>query len=320
MKAKILPILIALTLISCSSDRKDVIETSSSIEATEIDIRSIIPGKIKKIYVNEGDFVKQNDTLITLDVEELQIQLKQAEANLRLAEAKLKTILTGVREEDKIQLRELLKQAEINFENAKRDYERIQNLFLTESVSQKVYDDARQRYEIADAQLKVTRENLLKAERGPLTSEIEAGRATVDQAKAQVELLQKKIRDAVIISPVNGYVSLINYEISEFVNPGSLLTKVTNLDEVYAKIYVKENDLGKVRLKQKAILKVDAYPDKDFEGEISFISSEAEFTPKNIQTKDERVKLVYAVKVNVKNPDHLLRSGMLCDVYLKINN
>lgn len=307
-------------LFSCNSNDRNLIETSSAIEATEIEIRSLVTGKIKKILVDEGDFVKQNDTLILIDDEELQIQLKQAEANLRFAEAKNEIVVKGVREEDKSQLRELVNQAEINYENAKRDYERIKNLYLTESVSQKVFDEATQRLEITEAQLRATRENLLKAERGPLLSEIEASKAGVELARAQVEMIKKKLKDAIITSPIDGYVSIINFDEGEFVSAGVLLTKVINLDEVYAKIFVRESDLGRIHLKQKATIRVDAYPDREFEGEISFISSEAEFTPKNIQTKDERVKLVYAVKVKIKNSDQLLRSGMLCDVILKMKN
>jgi len=310
-------IILFVFLYGCNSSSDKTIETSSSIEAVNIEIRSKITGELQKAFVKEGQFVHKNDTLFLIDTKEILIQYNQALANYNSAMAKYQTVLQGVREEDKAQLKELVRQAKVNYENAKKDFERIKNLFENQSVSQKVFDDAKLRMEVSEAQLKSAMENLQKAERGPLKSEIEAIKATADAAKFQVDLLKKKLDDAVIIAPTDGYISLINYDEGELLNAGSLITKITNLDEVFVKIYINELDLGKIRIGQKVEIKPDAYPDKTFEGEIVFISNEAEFTPKNIQTKDERVKLVYAVKVRIKNKEHLLKDGMLCDV--KIN-
>lgn len=316
---KLILTIFIFTLLGCGKSKQEKLETSSSIEATNIEIRSKIAGELKEILVKEGQLVHKGDTLFIIDSKEIQLQYNQALANYNSALAKYQTILQGVREEDKAQLRELVRQAQVNFENAKKDYERIKNLYETQSVSQKVYDDAKLRFEVAEAQLKSAKENLQKAERGALKSEIDALKALADAAKSQVELLQKKLDDAIITSPVDGYISLINFDRGELVNVGSLITKVTNLDEVFVKIYVGANNLGKIHLGQKVEIKADAYPDKTFEGEIVFISNEAEFTPKNIQTKDERMKLVYAVKIRIQNKNHLLKDGMLCDVSLKVH-
>lgn len=309
-------LLLIFIIIGCNSNNKNLIETSSSIEATTIEIRAIISGDLQKAFVKEGDAVQNGDTLFIIDRKELQLQYNQAVANYNFAISKYQTILQGVRAEDKAQLKEVVRQAEANFENAKKDFERVKNLFENQSVSQKVFDDAKLKLDVAEAQLKSAKENLLKAERGPLKSEIEAYKSQVDVAKAQVELLEKKLNDAIIISPATGYVSLINYNEGELVTAGSLITKITNLDEVYVKIYVNELNLGKIKIGDEAEIKPDAYPDKIFKGKIVFISNEAEFTPKNIQTKEERVKLVYAVKIRIENPDHVLRDGMLCDVLI----
>ena len=303
-------------LVSCNSNEKNLIETSSSIEATTFEIRSKISGDLQKIYVSEGETVRKGDTLFIIDRKDLLLQYNQVVANYNSALAKYQTILQGVRSEDKAQLREAVRQSEANFENAKKDFERVKNIFENQSVSQKVFDDAKLRLDVAEAQLKSAKENLLKAERGPLKSEIEASKSQVDVAKAQVEMLEKKLNDAIIISPANGYVSLINYDEGELVTAGSLLTKITNLDDVFVKVYVNQLDLGKIKIGDEAEIKPDAYPDKTFKGRIVFISNEAEFTPKNIQTKEERVKLVYAVKIRVENSEHLLKDGMLCDVLI----
>ncbi len=312
-------ILLILQFFGCNKSNDKLIETSSSIEATNIEIRSKISGELLKAFVKEGQLVKKGDTLFVIDSKEIQFQYNQALANYNSVLAKYQTVVQGVREEDKAQLREVVRQAEVNFESAKKDFERIKNLYETQSISQKIYDDAKLRFEVAEAQLKSAKENLQKAERGPLKSEIEAIKASVDAARAQVELLQKKLEDAIIIAPLNGYISLINFDEGELIGAGSLITKITNLDEVFVKIYVRAIDLGKINLGKKAEIKADAYTDKTFDGEVVFISNEAEFTPKNIQTKDERIKLVYAVKIRVDNKNHLLKDGMLCDVILNVD-
>lgn len=308
-----------LSLTGCKSNDENVLETSSSIEAVNIEIRSKITGELLRALVKEGDFVKKGDTLFVIDNKEILYQYNQAVANYNSALAKYHTILIGVRDEDKSQLRALVKQAEVNFENAKKDFERIKALFENQSVPQKVYDDAKAQLNLAETQLKVAKENLQKAEKGPLKSEVEAVRLTAEAAKSHVDLLKQKLNDAVIISPSSGYVSLINYNEGELVTAGSLLTKIINIEEVFVKIYLSEVKLGKIRLGQEIEVKPDAYPDKIFKGKIVYISNEAEFTPKNIQTKDERVKLVYAVKARVENTNLLLKDGMLCDVIVKFN-
>ncbi|MGB9663845.1 MAG: HlyD family secretion protein, partial [Ignavibacteria bacterium] len=278
-----------------------------------------VTGELQKVFAREGEEVKKGDTLFLIDRKEIQFQYNQALANYNSALAKYQTILQGVRAEDKAQLREMVHQAEVNFENAKKDFERVKNLFENQSVSQKVFDDAKLRMEIAEAQLKSAKENLQKAERGPLKSEIEAAKSLAEAAKSQVELLEKKINDAVITAPSNGFISLINYDEGELVVAGSLITKIINLDEVFVKVYVSELNLGRIKIGDEVEIKPDAYPDKTFKGKIVFISSEAEFIPKNIQTKEERVKLVYAVKIRVENPEHLLKDGMLCDVLISLH-
>ncbi len=248
-------VLLILSMFGCNKSDNKIIETSSSIEATNIEIRAKVTGELLEAFVKEGQLVHKGDTLFVIDSKEIQIQYNQALANYNSALAKYQTIIQGVREEDKAQLRELVRQAQVNFENAKKDYERVKNLYENQSVSQKVYDDAKLRFEVAEAQLKSAKENLQKAERGPLKSEIDAIKSTADAAKAQVDLLVKKLNDAVIISPYDGYVSLINFDRGELVTAGSLITKITNLDEVFVKIYVKANELGKIYLGQKVEIK-----------------------------------------------------------------
>lgn len=305
-------------IIGCSNQNgTDIIETSGTIEATQVDIKSRVTGELLEIKIREGDKVKAGDVIAIIDDADLQIQKAQAAAALKVAQAKYQTIIEGTRSEDKAQLEEFVKQAQLNYQNAKQDFERIKNLFETQSVSQKMLDDAKLRVEITEAQLTAAKENLKKAVTGARQSEINAARAAVEQAKAQVEAIEKRINDAVIKSPIDGFTTLMNYEKGELVNAGAVLTRVVNLQSVWTKIFVNEIDLGKIHLNQDVIIKVDSFKDREFKGRISYISPEAEFTPKNIQTKEERVKLVYAVKVSITNDEMLLKEGMQSDVFIK---
>jgi HlyD family secretion protein len=307
-------------IFGCSNENdSNQIETSGTIEALEVDIKTKVAGELIDIKIKEGEKVNAGDVIFVIDDSDLQIQKAQAVAALNLAKAKYQTIIEGTRPEDKAQLEELVKQAQLNSNNAKEDFERIQNLFETQSISQKMFDDAKLRVEVTEAQLTAAKENLKKAVTGARQSEINAAKAAVEQASASVDAIEKRISDAVIKSPINGFSTLINYEKGEIVNAGAVLTRVVDLQNVWTKVFINEIDLGKVQLNQDVTIKVDSFKDKRFIGRVSYISPEAEFTPKNIQTKEERVKLVYAVKIAINNGDLLLKQGMQCDVLIKLN-
>lgn len=305
-------------IIGCSNQNgEEIIETSGTIEAVQVDIKSKITGELLEIQIREGAKVKPGDVIAVIDDADLQIQKAQAVAALNFSRAKYQTVIEGTRSEDKAQLEEFVRQSHLNFQNAKQDYERIKNLFETQSVSQKMLDDAKLRVEVAEAQLSAAKENLKKAITGARQSEINAAKAAVEQAKAQMDAIEKKINDAVIKSPIEGFTTLMNYEKGELVNAGAVLTRVVDLQSVWTKIFINEIDLGKIHLNQNVIIKVNSFKDREFKGRISYISPEAEFTPKNIQTKEERVKLVYAVKVSISNDELLLKEGLQCDVFIK---
>ncbi|MBM4176807.1 MAG: HlyD family efflux transporter periplasmic adaptor subunit [Ignavibacteria bacterium] len=311
-------ILTILLIFGCSnSNDSNQIETSGTIEASEVEIRTKVAGELIDIEIKEGEKVSTGDVIALIDDSDLQIQKAQAVAALNLAKAKYQTVIEGTRPEDKAQLEEFVKQAQLNYDNAKQDFERAENLFKSQSVSQKIFDDAKLRVEVAEAQFTAAKENLKKAVTGARQSEINAAKAAVEQANAAVDATDKRISDAIIKSPINGFSTLMNYEKGEIVNTGAVLTRVVDLQNVWTKIFINEIDLGKIHLNQEVIIKVDSFKDRQFKGRVSYISPEAEFTPKNIQTKEERVKLVYAVKVSINNDDLLLKQGMQCDVLIK---
>lgn len=187
-----------------------------------------------------------------------------------------------------IQNRASVQNAEAQYEKTRKDLERYTVLYRDGVVSTQQMDSAKAAYDVAVSQLRLSRASLKTAE--------------------------VRFKDAVIYAPLNGVVIRKNIEEGETVGAGTAVFTIGDLENPWIKVYVKEDKLGLVKLGQKAEIRVDTYPMKSYEGTVTYISSEAEFTPKNVQTQEERVKLVFGVKVSVKNQNDELKPGMPADV------
>lgn len=292
----------AITLAACGNSDDGRIEATGTMEATDVTISAQVSGTLESIRGDEGMSVAEGDTLAVIDQRDLLLQLRQADANLAAAEAQYKLTVIGARRED-------VTQAEVTYHNANRDLERMRELRATNSIPQKQLEDAELRATIA-------RQTFEKIKNGARPEEIASVAARRDQASAQSAALRKKVEDCVVTSPIAGTVINRFVERGEFTAPGAALFRVANLAELDVMIYVPEADLPRIAIGQTAAITVDAFNDRTFEGKVVFISSTAEFTPKNIQTKDERTKLVFGVKVRVHNPDGILKAGIPADVVL----
>jgi len=316
-----LAVLLLFYLTSCSSNNHlKSIEASGTIESTNIVVSSKSAGSILLVNFPEGEKVNIGDTVLIIDHEQLDIQLLQAKAAKDAAEAQLNLMLKGARPEDISLAEQNYNQAKVNFETAERDKNRMQNLYNSRSITQKQFEDAYARFELMSAQLKSAQENYDKIKKIFRPEEIEQARANLNKAIAGVELLKKNIRDCYVVSPINGFLVKTFVERGESVTPMSSLFKVSDLDIVELVIYVSTEELGYVKLGQEADVTIDAFKDKVYKGKVTYISPEAEFTPKNIQTKDERTKLVFAVKITIPNKEYDLKSGMPADAVIKMQN
>ena len=313
-------IIILFVFASCSKDNSNKISLTGTLETIEVTISSKVSGEVIYVAVDEGSKILLTDTLLIIDPSDYEIQYKQAAANAEVSEAQYLQLFRGTRKEDLAQAEEGLNQAQANLKNAEDDHRRINNLFEVGSVSSKQKDDAQMRYTVAQAQYNSAKQLVEKLRIGARSEEISAAKARFNQSKAQAEAVKKKLDDCRVLSPTSGYVTKRLVEQGEFVAVGMPLVRMANLDEMYIMVYLPETQLGKVKLGNRADVTVDTYPDKKFAGEVIFISPEAEFTPKNIQTKEERVKLVFGVKVKVPNPDHSLKAGLPADVVINLTD
>ncbi|MGZ5478909.1 MAG: HlyD family secretion protein [Candidatus Aminicenantales bacterium] len=319
MRSKITAlVLAALAGLACSSKAaRDVISASGTIEAIEVNVASKVSGQILMLAVEDGARVKPGDVLATVDHATADIQLRQAEAGVDLAQAQLVLLRNGARKEDIQQAEAILKQAEVGLLVASDDARRMRELVRTGSVTTKQRDDAEARLTVAEAQRSAAAEALSKVRRLARPEEIQAAEARLAQARAAADLLTKTISDCTITAPAGGIVTHKAVEAGELVTPGATVVTLTELDSVYVMIYVTETEMGRVRLGDAVEVRIDAFRDRAFAGKITYISPEAEFTPKNVQTKEDRVKLVFGVKVEIENKDGLLKPGLPADALFR---
>lgn len=320
-KGQLLLILIVLLFDFPSCQRKapeGFITASGTIEARSSRISPRVSGRVVRILVEEGQAVKPGDLLVELEHDYLDLQLKQAEAVLKQAEAQLTLLRNGARKEEIELAQQQLKQSEVNLKQASIDAERYKNLYARGSVTRRQLEEAENRLALAEAQYRQAEQTLRKLKKLVRPEEIKAAEARVAQASAAVELLRKNIEDCRVFCPVEGVVTSRVVESGELVNPSSVLLTVSRLDPVYLWVYLSEVEVGKIRLGQKAEVCIDSFPGRKFVGQIVYISPEAEFTPKNIQTKEDRVKLVFRVKVDIPNPDGLLKPGLPAEAIIKV--
>ena len=320
MRVRILFLCLAvLAGFSCAGNgAKDIIRASGTIEAIEVNVASKVAGELLELDVREGTRVKPGDKLAVVDHATLDIQLRQAEAGVRLAEAQLALLVKGARAEDIRQAEAALKQAEAFLTVAEDDARRMRELAKTGSVTPKQRDDAEARLTVAAAQRNAAAEALNKVRTLARPEEVRAAEARLAQAVAAADLLKKMIADCTITAPAGGIVTHKAVEAGELVTAGATVVTLVELDSVYVMIYVTEKELGRVRLGDAAEVNIDAFPDKAFAGTITYISPEAEFTPKNVQTKEDRVKLVFGVKVEIENREGLLKPGLPADAVIRV--
>ena len=306
---------VCLSLAACSRASR-AIEASGTIEATSVQVSSKSSGEILHLDAAEGMFVKEGDILAVIDHAALEIQLDQARSGVDLAKAQLDLLTNGARGEDLAQAKDALNQANDTLQNAQEDFNRMESLYKVNAATKKQRDDAEYRYTAAKAQASSAQQALLKLQNFARPEDVKAALARVDQAVYSVQLLEKSIKDCTVHSPVNGIVTEKLVEEGELAAPGTGLYVITNLDTVKLTIYVSETDLGDIHLGQEARISIDSRPGVTYPGKVTFISPVAEFTPRDIQTKDERVKLVYAVRIEITNPQETFKPGMPADATL----
>jgi HlyD family secretion protein len=266
-------------------------------------------------------------------------EISQAAAAVRKAQAWLDELLAGSRPQDVAAAQAAAQREKAEMNRVKADYERAAHLYERTLIAAQEYDAAQTAYEVAQrkfkeaeahlnlvvegprkeqiqqarAALAEAQERYALVKKGPRQETIEQARARLEQTKQTVALAETRLGYATLVSPLSGVVLSKNVEPGEYVAPGTPVVTVGDLEHVWLRAYINETDLGRVKVGQRVRVTTDTYPGKAYEGRISFIASQAEFTPKHVQTEKERVKLVYRIKVDIPNPSMELKPGMPAD-------
>ncbi len=289
------------------------IKVSGNIETTEVNIGFKISGRIVSLSVQEGNWVKKGEVIAKLDDEDLRHRLEVSRAAFRSAQAKLEKLLAGSRPEEIREAEAAFQQAQFDVGNKKTQLERMKALYDRRVIPKESLDNVETGYHMAEAQLQRAEEHYKLVKEGPRKEDIEEARAQVEQAQASLKLAETQFSYTVLSSPITGVVLVKSGEIGEVVNPGTTILTLADIRNVWLKAYIPETELSRIRWAQEVIITTDLKPKKEYRGKVSFISSQAEFTPKQIQTEKERVTLVYRIKVDIPNPYGELKPGMPAD-------
>lgn len=358
----------------------DRILVSGNIELQQVNIAFKTAGRLVELNVDEGDKVTKGQIIARLDKDQLVQQRAREEAALLEAEAALSASQTGLvmqtessaadlesrradlstsqahleelksgsRPQEIAQATSAVAAAQADYDRSKSDWERAQNLHKTDDISTSQFDQARSRFESADATLQQSKQREALVKEGSRAEDIAMANAQVAKAnagikgsqasaldikrrqqdvaakqadiareKAQIALIDTQLNDTTAISPISGVVLVKSVDVGEVIAPGTTVVTVGDISHPWLRAYVKETDLDRVKTGTPVRVKTDS--GKIYNGKITFISSEAEFTPKQIQTTEERVKLVYRVKIDVDNPGGELKSNMPADAEILLN-
>jgi HlyD family secretion protein len=320
----------AIAAPSCRSAETGPARASGYVEATEIRVAPEVGGRVIEAAVSEGDRIEAGAVIARLDTADVQLAIRRAEAERDQAVAQLRLLQAGSRAEDVRQgaaqlesARADVQAAESERQAAAADLRRFEALLQSNAGSRKQRDDAATRLEIATARVaaaqdraRAAAEGVARLRSGARPQEIAGARARVAVVEAQIAALEKSAADAVVKSPVGGIVTSKLVDAGETIAPRTPLMVVSDLDRAWANVYVDEPLVPRLRLGQKATLVTDA--GQRIEGTITFISPKAEFTPRNVQTADERSKLVYRIKVSVDNRQGILKTGMPVEAELPV--
>jgi HlyD family secretion protein len=295
---------------------KGEIKVSGTIEATTAELSFKVGGRLSRRLVDEGMQVTAGQTVALLEDDELKQERSARSADEQAVRAALADLEAGSRREEIAQGEAALNRMKADADKLARDAARAEDLFKHDIIPRQEMDAARAGRDASAAAVREAEQRLKLLKAGPRPDAVRQARARLDASSAGLSLAETRLGHAILTAPMTGLVLAKHAEPGEMLAPGSPVVTIARMDEVWLRGYIAESDVGRVTIGQSARVTADAWPGRVLEGRVSFISSEAEFTPKNVQTEKERVKLVYRIKVTLPNPKGELKPGMPVDAVI----
>lgn len=292
---------------------------SGTIEVVSVEASFKVPGRVKSRLVDEGETVRYGQVLALLEPEDLNHDVARLKADRSVMEASLAELEAGSRREEIAQAQAAAARAEAEANRLEKEYQRDKALFAREVISQRQLDASRTAFETSRAAVREAREGLALVRKGPRREKIDQARGRLKESQAALAQAETRLGYATLTSPLSGLVLSKHVEPGELVAAGTPVVTLGDITDTWLRAYISETDLGRVKVGQSVLVKVDTYPGRSYRGKVTFISPEAEFTPKNVQTEKERVKLVYRIKITVPNPQMELKPGMPADAEILLS-
>jgi len=300
------------------SDTDNQLTLSGNIEAHESLVSFKVQGRIVELPIEEGQWVDPGALLARLDNDDYKQRVRIDEAAARVRQSNLDLLLAGTREQELKASEQTMLDAKADLDEKKLDYDRAQRLFSKDEVSAQDRDLADTALKRAQANFEAAKQRYNEAVEGSRKEDIAIARANLKEANANLGLSRVNLDYTILRAPSAGVITVRQAELGEVVVPGTPVVTLADLDHIWLRAYVAETDLGRIRWGQDAAITTDTYPGKQYHGKVSFISSNAEFTPKSVQTYKERVTLVYRIKIDIDNPNHELKPGMPADAHINL--
>jgi HlyD family secretion protein len=303
------PILAAVLLLTVGAafwawrrgERPKPLVLSGAIEARDVEVGSLVGGRVARVHVDEGATVAAGDPIVTLETDLTDLQILEQNGRVASARANLARIEQGPRVEDTARAR-------ADSTNAERERQRLHDLLEKGVIGQQDYDAAATRARIAA-------ETLLEHERGSRPEDIAAARAALASEEGRLGYLKRQRDEAVVRAPASGRIESIDLRPGDIVAPNQSVAKILEPSQLWVRVYVPEPQLGRVHSGQKAAITVDTFPGREFSGTVVEIRSQAEYTPRNVQTLDQRMDQVFGAKIAI-DPAAELKPGMAALVRL----
>jgi len=351
-------VLAATALYASWFHRDTALHGSGTVEARDIRVGSKIGGRIDKVLVREGDSVQPGQILLTFDEKELQAALEQSRANAVKAErgyrpeeiaearaaaeqakADYELKKNGYRQEDIAAAQADLERAKADEIRTHLDFDRYEALAKKDLVSKQQRDTAEANWKVALAQRETAQQKLDELQRGYRPEEIASAQARYQQAQATLEKLERgnrredvelakaayaydqaRYRERQVTAPSAATVEVLDVRPGDLIAPNTPVATLLERDQIYVRIYIPETEIGRVQIGQKAEVRVDSFPKEVFNGAVEQINQQAEFLPRNVQTREERIHQVFGVKIRIDDPSGRVRAGMAADVKLRAGN
>ena len=291
----------------------NVVRVSGNIEVTQVEMSFRMSGWVSTRPASEGQFIKVGQLVAEMDAKELVQEVALRRAEVQAAQAALAEMEAGSRPEEIKASESTVEALNVDSVYLRSDYERMQQLHNTGVATTQEFDSTKARYDSSMAKLHEAQERMQLVKQGPRKEEIEQARARLEQARQMQALAETHLDYATLDCPIDGLVLSENVEAGEYVVSGTPIVTVGEMGRPWLRAYINETDMGRVKTGQKVKVTTDTYKNNVYYGVVSFISSQAEFTPKSVQTQKERVKLVYRVKIDIANPKFELKPGMPAD-------